>query len=168
LKNADILDSVLQQAGEKLFETYGLHVKGGGRPETVEGLSIRVVAVLGFTGAELRGSVMLALSEEALMASRQTKDARAQDWIAELANQLVGRIKNQLLGYGTEIALSTPLVIRGDRISPCMKGDQAPLVWSFEEGVGYAWLDCEVVEGFQLVLSEAAPTVAEEGASFVF
>jgi chemotaxis protein CheX len=45
-----------------------------------------------------------------------TPDALA-DWAAELANQLVGRIKNLLGPHGVNFALSIPTVIGGDRIN---------------------------------------------------
>jgi hypothetical protein len=39
------------------------------------------------------------------------------DWASELANQLLGRIKNLLGAHGVDFALSIPTVIGGDRIN---------------------------------------------------
>merc|ERR1712146_853533 len=44
------------------------------------------------------------------------KDAN-YDWIGELANQLLGRLKNKLLSWNVEVALSTPVLVHGAQLS---------------------------------------------------
>jgi CheY-specific phosphatase CheX len=166
--NSEILNGLMRQAGSDLFASTPLTLRADTRADPTAGLSIRLASVIGFTGFELRGSLMLAMSEGALQAALPTKHDLPHHWIAELANQLLGRIKNQLARYEVDVALSTPVVIRGERIAPCMDGDQTPLVWSFDQGTACGWFDCEIKDGFELRMSSNAALVAEEGASLLF
>lgn len=160
--------ALLSECGRALFEAYGVSSTEASRPARVEGLDAHVAAIIGFTGDSIRGSLMLGMNPQALEASRQTTRDRPQDWIAELTNQLVGRFKNRLAAYDVDIVITTPLVIRGERLSPVMDGDAAPLVWTLGEGRAYGWLDVEVQPGLELVERPGAAAVAAEGEALLF
>ncbi len=165
--NAATLDRLVRHAGDALFASIGLAFEAGDR-SALEGRSVGLAAIIGFAGAELRGSLMLGMSEEALRVVLPTQTGLPQHWIAELTNQLLGRIKNQLARYEVDVALSTPLAIRGQRIAPCVDAEVHPLVWSFNGGLAYGWFDCEVKEGFVLRETGQAIAVAAEGESLLF
>jgi hypothetical protein len=74
--------------------------------------------VMGFVGDSVRGTCLLAAPEGTIRAAAPHA-AAARDWIGELANQLVGRLKAKLMARGGTIALSTPVVLRGVKLSPC-------------------------------------------------
>jgi hypothetical protein len=54
-----------------------------------------------------------------------------QDWIGELANQLLGRLKSRLLAHGIAIQLGTPTTVSGLelRVRTCTANRQATPLW---------------------------------------
>ena len=52
--------------------------------------------VMGFVGDSVRGTCLLAAPQGTVQAAAP-KDAGARDWVGELANQLVGRLKAKLM-----------------------------------------------------------------------
>jgi len=79
-----------------------------------------IVAAIGFGGDDLRGSVTLAATREFVRATHPAtvrgetpSEADLLDWCSELANQLLGRLKNKLLSYGVMLFLSTPSAVVG-------------------------------------------------------
>src|SRR5687768_4791165 len=63
--------------------------------------------VMGFVGDSVRGSCLLSAAVHAVEAAAP-QGAAARDWVGELANQLVGRLKAKLMQRSATIALSTP------------------------------------------------------------
>ena len=84
----------------------------------------------------------------------------------ELANQLVGRLKAKLLARGATIALSTPVVLRGVRLSPLPRTDVDPVVFESTSGKVLVWLEVEIETDFQL--GEERALKASEGELLVF
>jgi hypothetical protein len=111
----DELHEVFRRCSEELFVAHGVAPVALGVPTDDEPLRIRTAAIIGYSGAALKGTVMLAVSREGLSATRPVGDDD-RDWLAELSNQLLGRVKNQLFRHGVQISMSTPLVIRGERL----------------------------------------------------
>ena len=74
-------------------------------------------AAIGFTGDRLKGALVLSLGRRSLVASMpegsRESDEILADWAGELANQLLGRLKNGLWASGLEIALGTPVTFVG-------------------------------------------------------
>lgn len=165
--NQALLDGLLADAGRALFEAYGLEASVH-RPQQLDGLKLEIAAVIGFIGPDLRGALMLAMSNDALEASRQTHGDSPRDWIAELSNQLLGRVKNLLVPFDVDVSISTPLVLRGDRLAPSMSGDETPTIWTLRGGSAYGWLDCEFREGFVFQRSSRPVEVVSEGESLMF
>ena len=98
-------------ACEELFDAYGVRLstvkKSWG--ESDERL---LSGSMGFVGRHLRGTCLLATTERALSDSCPAQ-GKLRDWIGELTNQLVGRLKTKLLGYGVEVFVTTPIVLSG-------------------------------------------------------
>jgi CheY-specific phosphatase CheX len=103
-----------------------------------------MLAIIGFGGAEdapsLRGSLILSanhgLLERSCPAPRVAGQVGCsaetlQDWIGELANQLLGRLKSRLLAHGVTIQLGTPTTVSGLelRVRSCAADRQATPLW---------------------------------------
>lgn len=74
------------------------------------------IAIIGLGGQKLRGSVVLSVPSVLLVASHPAHSTSADelaDWLAELANLLLGRLKVQLLERGISIELGTPVTLSG-------------------------------------------------------
>jgi CheY-specific phosphatase CheX len=86
--------------------------------------------------------------------------------VGELANQLVGRLKAKLMARGATIALSTPVVLRGVKLSPLPRTEVEPVVFESPTGKVLVWLEVEIEDGFKL--GEERALKASEGELLVF
>ncbi|MGK3990368.1 chemotaxis protein CheX [Sorangium sp. So ce136] len=81
-----------------------------------------VVSFIGFTGDHLRGSLTIVAPVALITRSHPLREQRALDedmvcdWASELANQLLGRVKNRLRPLGLVIVLSTPSAAIGEHL----------------------------------------------------
>jgi hypothetical protein len=116
-------------------------------------------------GDSVRGTCLLAAPQGTVEAAAP-RSAGARDWVGELANQLVGRLKAKLMARGATIALSTPVVLRGVKLSPLPRTDVAPVVFESTAGKVLVWLEVEIEDGFQL--GEERALKASEGELLVF
>lgn len=80
-------------------------------------------AIIGYAGVEMKGTMILGASKDLLRVTHasihmgmEVEDADLPDWLGELANQLVGRIKNGLLSYGLDFGITTPTVLGGNNM----------------------------------------------------
>lgn len=85
--------------------------------------SADVAAVLGYTGDQINGSLVVACPKGVLDASHPNhamgmpvSDNDISDWAGEIANQSLGRIKNRLASQGVKFAMSTPTSVTGKQM----------------------------------------------------
>jgi CheY-specific phosphatase CheX len=147
----------------ELMQAYGVQLN----PTLGWGESDEVMfsVVMGFVGDSVRGTCLLAAPQGTVEAAAP-QSAAARDWVGELANQLVGRLKAKLMARGATIALSTPVVLRGVKLSPLPRTDVAPVVFESTAGKVLVWLEVEIEDGFQL--GEERALKASEGELLVF
>jgi CheY-specific phosphatase CheX len=89
-----------------------------------------------------------------------------RDWIGELTNQFMGRVKTKLLAHGVEVFVTTPIVLSGVRIQPLPRGHVEPLVFSSHAGSVLTWIELETHPAF--VLGSEHPGFNGEGDVIVF
>jgi CheY-specific phosphatase CheX len=97
-------------------------------------------AIIGFSGPTIMGNLLLAATHDLLDASHPSKamgipvgEEDYADWIGEISNQVIGRLKNALLKYGVNATLTVPTVIKGEHISTFpLKGDTMMEVIHFQ------------------------------------
>jgi hypothetical protein len=126
-------------------------------------------AVLGFTGESMRGSLVLAMEAETIRRSSPEPSGGGppREWIAELSNQLLGRMKNRLLAYGVEIQVTIPVVIRGRLLAPESGPELQPYRFAAGGAEVFVWFDYETVPGLLLERIEEREAHAE-GSAFFF
>jgi hypothetical protein len=151
------IDDLVADCCEQLFRDYGLIVEPRERHEFPASEELALCGVMGFGGKQMRGALVLASTKELLEHTSPANRDAQRDWICELANQLVGRVKNRLLRRGVEILLATPTALRGDNICPVPTRLRAPQVFAALGGFVCVWIDCELAPGFEI------PIAAEEG-----
>lgn len=164
---------LLTQSAVELFSSYDcpLNAEGDPRP-TSETEHVSLGAAIGFTGEYVRGMLAIGLDDSIAMRmnpvpGRQIEDAD-QDWIGELANQLLGRLKNKLLSYNVELALSTPVVVQGTQIRfAAARHGAAHLRFQSVGDFADIWWDAEVDPALQLS-EDQAPDVQLEGEMVLF
>lgn len=135
-------------ACEELFGAYGVRLSTV-RKSWGESDERLLSGSMGFVGRHLRGTCLLATTEKALADSCPAQ-GKLRDWIGELTNQLVGRLKTKLLGYGVEVFVTTPIVLSGVRIRPLPRGMLEPTVFSSTAGDVLVWVEVEADQGFAL------------------
>lgn len=161
MSNQEIVDDIVQRATIELFDAYGVTLEVGASDHAIA--PIAFAAVIGFSGETLRGTLLFAPSEAVLLASEQLPEDAARDWVGELANQLLGRVKNHLLRYDVEVFLTVPLVIRGQHISVETRGALGPHRFSCEAGGVSVWMDVDIPPGMVLVESAEPEVLPESG-----
>jgi CheY-specific phosphatase CheX len=158
-----MMQSLAGAACVELMQAYGVDLTpGNGWGDSDE---VMFSGVMGFVGDSVRGTCLLAAPQGAVEAAAP-KDAGARDWVGELANQLVGRLKAKLMARSVTIALSTPVVLRGVKLSPLPRTDVEPVVFQSPQGKVLVWLEVEIEDGFHL--GEERALLASEGELLVF
>ena len=165
---ADTLNNLLFTGTLGLFKAYGVQLAEdpAGAKETANTWA----AVVGFQGAAIGGAVVLVVDSALLHASVPTRETTEREWIGELANQLLGRIKNRLLAYGVDIAAATPGVLGAVRIVPNGPRDQRQGITMVANGNRVTvWIDYHVKDAQRLdKLSRGEADVGREGDLILF
>jgi hypothetical protein len=165
---ADLQNLVEESAHDacvKLFDAYGVVLQDVD-PNVGLDEALLLTSIIGFTGPGLRGTCILASTEGPLERSNPTSGS-LRDWIAELVNQLVGRVKNLLLHRGAEVYVTTPVVIRGEHLAPLPRFVLKPQAFAaVAGGKVFLWVEVEAAPDFRL--AEPLPPPAAEGETLLF
>jgi len=83
-----------------------------------------IMAIVGFTSAQMKGTIRLATNTQNLFRSHpqiaQGLDIEESDlanWAAEILNQILDRFKDRLLPLGFHIELSSSTLVKGSRLT---------------------------------------------------
>lgn len=166
-RNDEIIEEAVSESCLSLFEHYALPLQRK-KGMLTEDADLLFCGVVGFSGEEMRGTLLLATSREPLGRTSPTTDASLREWIAELSNQLLGRIKNRLISRGVTLHLSTPVVLRGTHISPVTTDELRPYLFSCDGGFVCVWMDAEVLPGVDLSQTVETEGLITEGTSTLF
>jgi hypothetical protein len=163
------IDDLVFECCQELFSAYALDLHPRSRDDFPNAEALAVCGVMGFGGKQMRGALVMAATREPLESTNPGGLTSQRDWVCELANQLMGRIKNRLLALNVEILLATPAGLSGDNLSPGKL--RAPQVFATDRG-GFVcvWIDCEMNEGFELptTLPKALEGAVSEGDTLLF
>ena len=132
----------------ELFGAYGVSLSAT-RKSWTESDERLLSGSMGFVGRHVRGTCLLATTEKTLADSCPTQ-GKLRDWIGELTNQFVGRLKIKLLACGVEVFVTTPIVLSGVRIQPLPRGRLEPTVFSSPRGDVLVWVEVDTDQGFAL------------------
>ncbi|MEL6430534.1 MAG: chemotaxis protein CheX [Planctomycetota bacterium] len=143
--------------------------------------ALTAVAVIGFAGHEVRGTLGLAASRPGL--ARVAREAgvdpddalAAHDSLGELANLIVGHVKRCWSRRGVHATLSTPLSLRGLAIEVCGTERDPSSAGAFvvapsnaEETGIHVWLDYHCPREVALLEGDCMEHVADQGESLFF
>jgi CheY-specific phosphatase CheX len=94
-----------------------------------------------------------------------------EDWLGELANQLVGRFKRRISPHGVTFSLGTPTVIVGDRLRVAIgRARERSIVVRLQSTTGRVeiWLEFELRDGCELSAEPQADDGLVEGEALLF
>ena len=161
-----VFEQVAAAACEDLFGRYGVTVRRADESANPVSPEFFLCAVIGFTGRDVRGTLVLALTEELSGLSNPvagtnpsaTDRVIQRDWVGELSNQLLGQIKIEMLRRGVEIYVNLPAVLQGQHLAPLPRSQLKPLKFTLADGAAAVWIELEAREGFKI---EAAASAGE-------
>jgi CheY-specific phosphatase CheX len=159
-----LLDTALEDTTLALFESIGVRLW---RAAANAKSSDDIAASIGFAGEELRGALVLTSSRRlvqyVLPQEVRDRDADEQlaDWMGELSNQLLGRVKNRLLRYGVSLAMGTPTVMFGSGIArkDTHKGLRRRFAFRHADETLVLCFDALPVPGLNLAAPVASPAL---------
>jgi CheY-specific phosphatase CheX len=170
------INGMLVECATALLEAFGTTSRYDPTGESKHPAQEGMLAIIGFggTGEALRGSLVVGANRGLLRRScpvaDEGSDDRLQDWLGELANQLLGRLKSRLLAHGIVIQLGTPTTVSGLELRVRCSGDrQATPLWLL---AGNDWfvmrLDAIAAPGVELCVSPDPSSAATEGEVLLF
>jgi len=113
LWGAEVFSELLDSCVEALFRQLGTPVAHANECHT--GRTFEQSATIGFESKSVKGSVTLVASRNLLIDSHPS-GRHSHTWIGELANLIIGRLKNDFWRYGVEdMRLGIPKIVTG----PC-------------------------------------------------
>lgn len=125
-------------------------------------------SVVGFADEQVKGSSVLTAGAAEVLALSPTPDADPGDWLGELNNQVVGRLKNKAVPGGLLFQLSPPVTADGAavrfRVADAVSAHYSA---SWPGGTVRALLALTVPAGLFLNPDDAT-VVAEEGSLNLF
>jgi hypothetical protein len=144
----------------ELFGAYGLELVKSSAPRARSEERL-LSGSIGFVGRRLRGTCLLAATEPPLAASCPEKAGALRDWVGELTNQFVGRLKSKLLSHGVEVFVTTPIVLSGVRIEPLPRNRREPFTFSSSAGEILVWVEVETEGDLELGPEEPGLNASE-------
>jgi CheY-specific phosphatase CheX len=163
-ETVSVVDTLVNDATRALFEAYGVHLDPDQSPVATTLASVELVSVIGFSSKAFSGSLLLATLNRVVEHTLPAPDASLADWSGELSNQLLGRIKNQLLEYQVPINVSLPVVIAGGQFALPARTRALTRYFPFisQWGALFVRFEGELALGVELMRqAEAEPSVGE-------
>ena len=144
-----------------LFADYGVELYPAEGPVEAANRTPLYVGIIGFTGDGVRGTLVLGAAKGLFdQSSPAAFEGYERHWVAELTNQLLGRIKTQFLARGVHIHLALPVVLRVKHIAPVLRPMREPLAFEAAGGGVYIWFELEFDAGYSL---PSEPVAADAG-----
>jgi len=161
----ELIEELAEESCIGLFDAYGLKLTRVERG-TQQVDEVSLTGVIGFTGPGIWGMCLLAGDKEPLRASNPIEGS-LRDWMAELSNQLAGRLKHKLIARGAVVYVTTPIVLRGARIEPLPRRHLTPRVFKGGGGTLSLWVEIETAPDFALA-KDVIEETANEGDALLF
>ena len=139
------LDILVQNATVQVFQTYGVATAPVTRAPDAELSCDRadLAGAIAFFYGGTQGQLVLCVPLAVLASTRDdlTDPTWALDWIRELTNQLMGRIKNRMLRFQVDLRLGMPTAAKAEHlVGRSSKRTRPPWVYQFRSMRGDVWL----------------------------
>lgn len=141
-RDHQILNELYVHACRSLLSAYGLTASvQEHRSGATSRNRVNYVSLLGANGEGIRLSSILKIDRNLVIRLRPWGSANPsqpdlEDWCLELNNQLVGRLKNKLLGYGRVVIVGLPVLLTGTDVSPVTAANSEVRHYSVESADG--------------------------------
>lgn len=168
----ELVTTMLERSVIEFFQAYGIVCDPA---EETAATGPEMGSIVGFRGNGLRGGLAFVASAD--LVSRllpvPKRPARAEiqlrDWSAEIANQLVGRLKNKLSAHAIDFEIGTPVCFRGSsiRLSFLPEADGVAIDFCAGADPVRVYLDCALAPD-GAAAPASAPRIVTEGDVVLF
>ena len=171
-ESSSLVDGLILDITRALFGSYGARLELDGSPAQKTLETANFITVIGFSSRTFNGSLLLVLPRSLVEHTLPAADASLADWCGELANQLLGRLKNRLIDYQVSLNMTLPVVISGGRFALPAKTRPVTRYFCFVSDWGkfFVRLEAEIGPNVELV-RQARPEagrVLDEGELLLF
>jgi hypothetical protein len=164
----DLFTSAAFAAGMALFLAYDVSLEPTDIEDYRKNPELNLVSVIGFAGRGVAGTLVLGATKEPLERSKPVQSSE-RDWIAELANQLLGRIKNKMMRMGIDFYAMPPAVVSGRHLAPVTsQPDFRPWVFATPGGVVCLWIEVTAAPEIHPNMALIAEDIPCEGDLLLF
>jgi hypothetical protein len=166
----EAMETAASTAVVELLAAYGVTIKptaSGTSPPAGAGLA--ALGLVSFTASGLSGTATLGASA-AILKRTNAGNAPGRDWVAELANQFIGRFKLKLLRGGFELWSLAPVAVKGRLLVTGISQPESPPL-SFVDTQGGAvslWMDVDVTGEIKNKNAENDAEIPREGDVILF
>ena len=99
------------------------------------------MCIIGAGSAHLKLSICLNAEKSVLQGTYpanlgEPNDEKLTDWIGELSNQLMGRLKNKLINYECRVSMNIPTIVYGQNMGMVLPKKSVVTSYSFSSKVG--------------------------------
>jgi hypothetical protein len=130
-----VIDTIIQSSTVELFHTYGaaLAPLPRGYRSVADAQKLDLHGVITFSAPGFAGSLTLALPSAVLglMQTEETRSRRDHDWVRELSNQLMGRVKNRLMQFQVTLQVGLPTVTNRDGVERRTSRSESVFIYCF-------------------------------------
>lgn len=166
-ENASIIQDTFCQSLRGVIDFYStctISVEPTSRPSGSDGTA----SILDFSDQRFTGAAVLLASNKSLENLPGGRGFNPVDWLCELNNQVVGRLRNHLLRMGVPTKMGTPRTVSGkvlNESSFLANPYYVSIKWEQDEII--AIVDLQINEDFEFVENDEAE-IAEEGSVELF
>lgn len=133
--------------------------------ETERRVDLPLGATISFVSDHARGTLAVSPAEALSLAShpqaQEADEDALSDWVGEMANQLLGRLKNRLLPYGVELLCDTPMAVSGKARIGGARRPATRLSFAGDLGDLKLWFDVQVDDDMVLKANSGDAAHAE-------
>jgi CheY-specific phosphatase CheX len=144
---SEVLDEIVSRSAEDLWRDCGLTLPRT-RAQAIPHIGERHVAgLVTFSGPRIQGSLALVSTFPVVAKTRPTDlDSTSRssgsagdrillrDWVGELTNQLLGRIKNRFCAFGLKFDVAMPIAFSGPALSFAIRKYSKARIFTFGRG----------------------------------
>jgi len=163
-----ILGQHFREVTQELLEHYNVQIDNT-NPNSI---LIELVATLGLGGNDVAGAIALCTSRRCAKYLVKTFEGRHEhDWLGEMANQLLGRLKRRCASHGISFAIGVPILFTGERIEMARSLDLSrsmQIVFHTPEGALEAWLDFKTSPNVEFLVEPIKNEAPSEGELLLF